>query len=240
MSETLRLFADYRQLHLFDQDSEANIEEAWTNSIERVQFSAIGDAAVVVTTTNTDVLVDVETLGQPPAEDADHYDHVVEGSLHVPSGRLVVMGGTDYAPDATRFDVRPGWVRMRVSKSYLAAAEASDEHSDEDETTIERVRLQIWPGEDQPTLVLRQWPGPRRSEGLAKKGGASGPDPWQLAPPHRSAATHLQNQVRPGLRRAARPRNKTQNSAGDQGRYCRGRDNRPAKLNQSVSHFHPA
>ncbi|TDC32543.1 hypothetical protein E1211_20610 [Micromonospora sp. 15K316] len=158
MTGTLRLYADYRQLHLFDEASAANLEEAWTDTVEHTQFSVVTDAAVVVTMSSADVLVDVEVLDHPPQSDLERYDHVVEGSLDVPSGRLVVMGCSDYAPDAPRFDLTPGSVRVRVSKSNLQAAKDAGEHSDEDGATTERVRLQVWPAAPAQTEVLRQWP----------------------------------------------------------------------------------
>lgn len=114
---------------------------------------------------SADVLVDVEVLDHPPLDNLERYDHVVEGSLDVPSGR-VVMGCSDYAPDAARFGLPPGWVRVRVSMSNLQAAKDAGEYSDEDEATTERVRLQLWPAAPAQTEVLRQWPaepGPNRA-----------------------------------------------------------------------------
>ncbi len=80
------------------------------------QLAVAGDAMAVGTVADMDVAVAVQVTDQPPAGDIAGFDHVVEGSLQVSSGRLVVMGCTDFEPDAARFEVPPGWVRARVAK----------------------------------------------------------------------------------------------------------------------------
>ena len=71
---------------------------------------------------NVFVRVDVEVLEAAAVDDTATFDHVVEGSIQVPSGWLVVMGCTDHQPDAARFAVAPGSVRLRVSRSNLDIA----------------------------------------------------------------------------------------------------------------------
>jgi hypothetical protein len=52
----------------------------------------------------------------------------------------------DYEPDAERFTVTPGWLRLRASRSNLLAAFRADIASDDDPESTEKV-LQIWPAE---------------------------------------------------------------------------------------------
>lgn len=84
-----------------------------------------------------DVVVVVDILEGEPKDDSADFDHVVEASVHVPSGRLTVLGCSDYLPDAARFDVPAGWMRVRVSRSGLAVAAEG--------FAPEGIRLQIWP-----------------------------------------------------------------------------------------------
>jgi hypothetical protein len=72
------------------------------------------------------------------SELCDQAGHVVEGNLRVPSGRVVVMGCTDYLPDAARVDVDPGWHRVRAVRF------GTDEAAGEESAVHERLRLSIW------------------------------------------------------------------------------------------------
>jgi hypothetical protein len=118
------------------------------------------DAVAIGTTVNVDVAVTVEVLDEPPADDSGGFDHVVEGSVRCPSGRLVVMGCTDYEPDARRFPVPAGWLRLRASQSNLDLAYEADIDSDEDPRTMERLRLQVWPAAAAPLEVTKRWQSP--------------------------------------------------------------------------------
>jgi hypothetical protein len=157
MSDVLRLFADYHQIHLFDEGSEADVADAWTDEAVADNVAVAADAIAVGTVVNVFVAVTVEVLDRAPADDSGDFDHVVEGSLEVRSGRLVVMGCTEYEPDAARFAVPVGWLRMRASRSNLDVAARLDLDSDEDPATTERVRVQVWPAAPQPPVVVKRW-----------------------------------------------------------------------------------
>ena len=155
----LTLFADYHQIHLFDEDSTTDPGEAWTDRAVADQVAVDGDAMAVATAVNVEVSVTVEVLDAPPEDVSASFDHVVEAGLVVPSGHLVVMGCTDYAPAAARIAVPAGPARVRVARSNLEVASLLDVGSDEDPETMERVRLQIWSAASTGTVVLRRWPG---------------------------------------------------------------------------------
>ncbi|MET8624646.1 hypothetical protein ABZW30_12970 [Kitasatospora sp. NPDC004669] len=137
----LTLFADYHQIHVLDEASEEDLGEAWTEEAWVDGIAVAGDALAIGTEENLDVCVDVEILGAEPTDDGLAFDHVVEASLSVPSGCVVVMGCTDYFPDAARFEVPAGAVRVRASRSYLDAPDCTDGAD-----ATELVRLQVWPG----------------------------------------------------------------------------------------------
>ncbi|MEV4604885.1 hypothetical protein AB0K15_46990 [Amycolatopsis sp. NPDC049253] len=161
MSDELKLFADYHQIHVFDEGSVTDLGEVWTEEAMADQLAVAGDAVAVGTMANVFVRVAVEVLDEAPADDSTAFDHVVEGSVQVPSGRLVVMGCTDFEPDAARFAVPTGWLRLRVAKSNLGVASRLDIDSDEDPATMELVRVQVWPAAAAPLVVLKQWPTAR-------------------------------------------------------------------------------
>ncbi|WP_189192263.1 hypothetical protein [Streptomyces albiflavescens] len=155
----LRLFADYFQLVLTDEASESSLETAWTDQALSDRIAVVGETCGVRTEVNVDVDVEVHVGAQSPAPETRSFDHVVEAGLEVPSGRLVVMGCTDYLPDAARTDVPAGWVRIRVQKHNLARAIEADIDSDESEETMERIRIDVWPAAYAPARVLKQWVG---------------------------------------------------------------------------------
>ncbi|MFF7382334.1 hypothetical protein [Streptomyces griseoluteus] len=146
-STRLRLFADYFQLHVMDEDAEDDLGEAWTK--EAVSDGlAVGERTLGIgTESNVDVDVLVELLGRPPHDATGAFDHVVEASLQVPSGRVAVLGCTDYLPDAARFDVPAGCVRVRASRTNPADLPEA----------IERIHLQLWPAPYGAPAVLRRW-----------------------------------------------------------------------------------
>ncbi|MDR6317713.1 hypothetical protein [Actinoplanes couchii] len=154
----LTLFADYRQIHVFDEGSQTDLGDAWTDQADEDRLAVGEDSVALGTTVNVDVTVSVEALDGPPTDDNIDFDHVVEASLHCSSGRLVIMGCTDYEPDAARFSVSKGWLRLRASRSNLDRAYQADLDSADDFATMERLRLQVWSaGAAAPSVVVRRW-----------------------------------------------------------------------------------
>jgi hypothetical protein len=70
------------------------------------------------------------------------------------------MGCTDYEPEAARFDVPQGWLRLRVAKSNLDQAYAFDIDSAKVPETMERIRIQVWPAEPVESVVVKRWSAP--------------------------------------------------------------------------------
>lgn len=157
ISAELDLFADYYQIHLFDEGSVTDLGDAWTDEAVLDGLAVTTDAVAVGTTVNVNVAVTLEVLAAAPEDDSADFDHVVEGSLQVSSGRLVVMGCTGYEPEAARFGVAAGPARVRVARSNLAQAERLDIDSDDDPATMERLRLQVWSAPLDDPVVIKRW-----------------------------------------------------------------------------------
>ncbi|MEU5942365.1 hypothetical protein ABZ807_25015 [Micromonospora sp. NPDC047548] len=157
MATHLELFADYHQLHLFDEGSTTEFSSAWTPQATTDKIAVARDALGVGTTVNVLVSVTIDTLTQAPPNNSEIYDHVTEASILVESGRLIVMGCTDFAPEAERITVPPGWLRVRVSRSNLGIAEELAESSDEDPSTMEKVLIEVWPAPQTATAVVKRW-----------------------------------------------------------------------------------
>ena len=145
----LTLFADYFQLHIADDAPGGDLSEAWTAEAS-ARGLAVADGVVGVSTArNVDVPVLVSVSVEPPDLLPDA-DSIVEGDLNCMSGRLVVMGCTDYFPDATRLSVPPGWYRVRATANGLNTVreqwlDAEDEY-----------RIEVWPSPASGVHVVKQ------------------------------------------------------------------------------------
>ncbi|MCX4744146.1 hypothetical protein OG455_01225 [Kitasatospora sp. NBC_01287] len=155
MTTRLKIFADYHQIHVMDEDSDDDLGRAWS---AQAVLDGVGVADGIVllgTVNNMHVAVTVDLLDDEPVDDSADFDHVVEAALHVPSGCLTVLGCSDYLPDAARFDVPVGWLRVRAARSGLDAAAA-----DPRGFASEDIRLQIWPAPQREPRVLTRWTRP--------------------------------------------------------------------------------
>lgn len=144
------LMADYFQFYLQDEQSSGDLSDHWTHEALQ-RLLAVGPGVIGVgTVRNMEVPVVVEVIEAEPEVDAEAWDHVVECELDVPSGRVVIVGCTDYFPGAARFDVKPGSYRARIS--YGSLNELSDDGLDGDD----RYRVQLWLAESIVPRVLKQ------------------------------------------------------------------------------------
>ncbi|MEU3597294.1 hypothetical protein ABZ714_00950 [Streptomyces sp. NPDC006798] len=154
---TLEIFADYFQIHILDERSEGDFGDVWNSQAVLDGLATIDDALAIGTAVNDTVTVNIHVLAHRPDDDSDEFDHVVEASLHTPSGRLVVMGCTDYLDDAARFDTPAGWTRVRASRRNTAAAAVHWSESDEEPEATEEVRLQTWPAPHSGPRIVKRW-----------------------------------------------------------------------------------
>lgn len=151
------LFADYFQIYILDEESQSDLADVWTHDAIRGRLAAMPGLLGIWTEVNDFVDVSIELIASRPEPALDSADHVVEGSIEAASGRLVVMGCTDYLPDAPRLTVPAGWLRARVSKSNIDAALSSDTGEDDDPAESERIVIKVWPEERSEVKVLKLW-----------------------------------------------------------------------------------
>jgi hypothetical protein len=129
----LDLFADYHQLHVQDEGTPGDFAEAWTAQAVDDRIAAIEDGLAIGMREATTVRVELAVLDAEPPDDSAEQDHVTRAAIHSESGRLAVLGCSDYLPDAARLALpRPGAWEARVSHRGLARGK-------------ERIRVQLWP-----------------------------------------------------------------------------------------------
>jgi hypothetical protein len=152
----LSLFADYFQFYIQDEAATSDLSRKWNNeAIARMLAIAPGKIGIG-TARNMDVPVTLEIRDQEPSNDVQAWDYVVEATLDVASGRIVVAGCSDYFPDAMRITVPPGSYRVRVS--YGSLDTLSDNGLDGDD----HYRAQLWPAPSADFCILKHRPGRTR------------------------------------------------------------------------------
>lgn len=145
------IFADYFQFVVQDEKSEDDFGSIWTEEALN-RMVAIGETAICLgTLRNVDVPVEVHVMDVEPGLLLEELDHVAEGSFRSPTGRLVVMGCTEYFPDAPRFAVAPGSYR------FLYLISGVETITSEWEPAEDLYRLYIWPGEARSPHLLKHW-----------------------------------------------------------------------------------
>jgi hypothetical protein len=112
------LYADYNQFYLGDGDFAPVTDTAdyWSDAAQARKLAVSPPGMVAVSTARYDfVPVVVEVLAEPPPLDLTGWDHVVEASLELPSGRLAIDGCLDYDPGRSDYlEVAPGTYRLRI------------------------------------------------------------------------------------------------------------------------------
>jgi hypothetical protein len=156
------VYASYHQFYLRDRQAppDEGRPDFWTREAFAARL-ALGRGVIGVgTESNGDVRVTVEARNtEPPADDLDAWDHVVEGPLEVTSGRMIVHGvddtgmeDTDPQVRARQFSLPPGSYRVRV----YGAGFSTVVNEEGDDT----YRLLIWPAPAAERRVLKQAPVP--------------------------------------------------------------------------------
>lgn len=84
------IFADYHQFYLMDAEEYPNAPEDWTDEDVQRRIKADKNIVVIQPERNMAVPVELEILDYPPNVEFDEWQHIVEASLDLPSGKLLV------------------------------------------------------------------------------------------------------------------------------------------------------
>jgi hypothetical protein len=145
------IFADYFQFIVQDEMSEDDFASIWSpEALDRAL--AVGKSAICPgTLCNVEVPVEVQVLNEEPEIDLTAVDHVVEASLEIPSGTIVVMSCTAYFPDAQRFNVVPGTYRALSVMRGIASIKCEWEPANDSYVVY------LWLGEQRNPKLLKHW-----------------------------------------------------------------------------------
>lgn len=145
------IFADYFQFIVQDENSQDDFGALWNKDAANLMVAAGKTAIGLGTLRNVDVAVEVHVLDEQPGLSLADCDHVVEGAFSSPTGKIVVMGCTDYFPDAARIEIAPGTYCFLYVVSGVGTIEAEWEPADD------LYSIFIWPGDARELRALKHW-----------------------------------------------------------------------------------
>jgi hypothetical protein len=133
----MTVYTDYHQFYLGDATFEPDTADPdfWSADAFARKLAIAPPGLIGVATARYDeVPVVVEVTGRPPLDEPQSWDHVVEASLELPSGKLAIDGCTSYRPETSpHIELAPGTYRVRV---YYAGQHTFDE---------DWYRVVVWP-----------------------------------------------------------------------------------------------
>ena len=153
MKAHVKPYAGYRQFHLSSDPSKGDVgaDTFWTEDAFRDRL-AVGPCTVAMgTDTYGRVPVDLEILDGPSTQSPDGWDHVVEASIDVSSGRLEVSGCPDPEP-LHSLEVKPGVYVVRVFSRGL-----SPDADDGGQYNGDEYLVQFWLGTARQRTVMKRF-----------------------------------------------------------------------------------
>ena len=142
-------FADYFQFYLWDAEKQPNAPDDYDDEDIHRRIKAAPFVVVIQPVRNMEVPVEIEMAPAPPPLVLDHWDHVAEASLELPSGRLEIHECTGGSIDI--LSVTPGSYRVRACFAGLGAL-SEDGLDGED-----RYHITLWPAAMAPVEVLKHY-----------------------------------------------------------------------------------
>ncbi len=143
------IFADYFQFYLRDHGEAPDAPTDYVPADNQVRIKVAPHIIVVLPERNMTVPVDIEVLETEPPLDPEAWDHIVEASIDVPSGRIEIHECTGGSIDI--LPVGMGTFRTRVCFSGLDTL--SDDGLDGDD----RYSVALWPAPFAPLSLIKPY-----------------------------------------------------------------------------------
>jgi len=147
--EELSVFADFHQFYLWDSGVDPKAPEDWSNEDVSNMVKQTKNVLVVCPIRNVSVPVRISLFETRPLFNLDRYDHVVLGSLELPSGQLQLHESTGQSVLEWKLD--PGTYGVLVLFSGLRSTSANNLEGQD------QYHVVLWPGLIKSLEVLKNW-----------------------------------------------------------------------------------
>jgi len=145
----LTALADGFQFHLRDEGAAYVFPPEWPEAIHADRVYPAPGSLGILAAKNWFVPVAIEVAHVPPEIDDAAWDHIVEVTLALPSGRLVLAGGPAPGRDQPPVELSPGTWRALILMGNLDRTAVDAEGDD-------YYKVVLWPG-DGPLIVRKRW-----------------------------------------------------------------------------------
>lgn len=147
------IFAEHFQFYVQDKDTDNMLTIYWDEESREDLFASADEVVGIATVRNMEVPVTVTFIEKEPKdEDLEDWDHVVQGHLYVPSGKLLVTGPTSQIEDSWTLDIAPGMYGIRAYYGSLEEVDAEGFEGDD------FYKIALWKTDTPPeTEVLKRW-----------------------------------------------------------------------------------
>jgi len=146
----LTIDGNYHQFYLEDGEYPKETDsDFWTEEAFKRHLAICNGCIGFGSMTSLDLNVTVDLFNARPDLNLDQYDHIVEASISVSSGCLVVCGCVDYRPEAKHICVANGEYRVRYC--------IQDIHTVKNEFDgKEKYFVWVWPEKRTSVEVIKQ------------------------------------------------------------------------------------
>lgn len=154
-NEMIKLDFDtgYHQFYIADKGTEEfDSAKFWTDSANSSRLALAYGSIGVYTGSYGHIRAELDIVDKPSNMPLNNYDHVVEGSLEVKSGKLQILD-CPFSEIIKEIDMKPGIYRVRVYSSNLASTYINEDDADD------FYKVEIWPDTLSDRKVLKQYSG---------------------------------------------------------------------------------
>jgi hypothetical protein len=145
------LFADYFQFYLWDKELTPDAPTDLTDVDLSNRLKAAGNVVVICPIRNMTVPVTVVVFEHPIRYDSDPWDHIVECSLELPSGKLEVHECT--GGSVATMELAPGIYRVCAYYGGLGTVSQNGLEGQD------RYLIALWPAPSAQLQVTKRWCG---------------------------------------------------------------------------------
>jgi hypothetical protein len=143
------VYASHSQFYVADPEAEPRTDLVWDGAGLERHLGVTHGLVAVGTIGYCELPVRIELWDEEPPDDFDDWDHVVDASLDVGSGRIV-LAGVEGEAEGEPIEVEPGTCRIRSAAAGLDGADEMDGG--------DRYRVQLWPAPAAAPDVRKWWP----------------------------------------------------------------------------------